>query len=257
MSFTTLAFACVLLFVCISALLWLRIRHTRSTDTLKYEFLTIAAHKLRTPLTSIKWELSALFAREGLDPTIVESLRRVDTASNQLLELTNVLMDSAHTRRGLYVYQKESIDLARYTTQSVARLENRIKGKNISVVTEVLPNLSPVLGDRGRIASVVDVFIENAVQYNRDGGSVRIAITNDRHQVRFSVSDTGIGVSPEDVPHLFTPFFRTEAAKRADTEGVGIGLSVAKDIITRHKGHVGVESVGEGRGATFWFTLPV
>lgn len=247
----------ILLFACLTALLWFRLWRVRGVEKLKYEFMTIVAHKLRTPLTSIKWELSQLLSRSDLDQPLSEGLRRIDSSSNQLLELSNVLVDSAHTQRGSYAYQKEPLDLARFAVQSLARLDTRVQGKNLSVVTEVAPNLPAILGDRGRVASVVDVLIENAVQYNRDGGSIRVTIRAEKKAVRFSVSDTGIGIPQRDMRYLFTPLFRSESAKRVDTEGVGIGLSVAKSIVERHGGKVGAESVGEGRGATFWFTLPV
>lgn len=254
-SYEYIALGCVALLVCFGVFLF--IRHARRVEVLKYEFMTIAAHKLRTPLTSIKWELSALFARLDLDTQTVEGLKRIDTASNQLLELTNVLMDSAQTRRGLYQYQREQIDLGRLATEALGRLDARIAAKNISVVTQLAPGLPVVYGDRARIAAVVDVLVENAVQYNRQGGSIRISVTAAKRAVKFSVSDTGIGVHAPDIPRLFTPFFRSERAKRADTEGVGVGLSVVKDVVTRHGGTVGVESPGEERGATFWFILPV
>ncbi len=247
----------MLFFVCLTALMWFRLWRARGVERLKYEFMTIVAHKLRTPLTSIKWELSALLSRTDLDQTLLEGLHRVDSASNQLLELANVLVDAAHTQRGSYAYQKESLDLARFAVQSLARLDTRVRGKNLSVVTEVAPNLPTVLGDRGRVASVVDVLIENAVQYNRDGGSIRVTVRAEKKAVRFLVSDTGIGIPQHHMRHLFTPLFRSESAKRVDTEGVGIGLSVAKSIIEKHGGKIGAESVGEGRGSTFWFTLPL
>lgn len=247
----------ILLFACLTALLWFRLWRVRGVEKLKYEFMTIVAHKLRTPLTSIKWELSTLLTRSDLDQSLSEGIRRIDSATNQLLELSNVLVDAAHTQHGSYAYQKEPLDLARFAVQSLARLDTRVRGKNLSVVTEMPPNVPTILGDRGRIASVVDVFVENAVQYNRDGGSIRVAVRVDKKVVRFSVSDTGIGILSHDMRHLFTPLFRSESAKRVDTEGVGIGLSVAQSIIEKHGGKIGAESAGEGRGATFWFTLPV
>ena len=114
------------------------------------------------------------------------------------------------------------------------------------------------MGDPGRLASVGDVMIENAVIYNRSGGSVRIALTKDgRNGLRFEVADTGIGVVDDDKSRIFGSFYRTDAAKRADTEGVGIGLSIAKNIIEKHGGKIGVTSSGDNKGSTFWFTLPV
>jgi signal transduction histidine kinase len=84
-----------------------------------------------------------------------------------------------------------------------------------------------------------------------------VVLSNEKRRVRFSVSDTGIGINHEDQQRIFSSFFRTDAAKTTDTEGVGIGLSVAKSIVEKHGGAIGVSSDGEGKGSTFWFTLPV
>lgn len=240
--------------VIIARLVW---SQTRDADKLKYEFITIATHKLRTPLTRIRWEIPNLLALVGENKELKEGLVRIDVANNRLIELTNILMESAHTEDTAYGYKKDPVDLVVAIRNAVGRFESQIKEKNLSVVTQIDPDVKKPTGDSGRLGSVVDVLVENAVIYNKDGGSVRIALTNERSRVRFSVSDTGIGVTREDADRIFSSFYRSDAAKRADTEGVGIGLSVAKSIIEKHGGKIGVTSDGDGKGSTFWFTLPV
>lgn len=231
---------------------------TKDADKLKYEFITIAAHKLRTPLTRIRWEIPTLLARAGDDPAFKEGLARIDVANNRLIELTNILMEAAHTEDTAYGYKKEPVDLALAVTNALGRFDTTIKEKNLSVVVSADPAAGKPLGDSGRLASVIDVMVENAVMYNKNGGSIRVAVTPEgRSRVKVSVSDTGIGMTKEDASRIFSSFYRTDAAKRADTEGVGIGLTVAKSVIEKHSGRMGVQSPGEGKGSTFWFTLPV
>lgn len=254
LQFWTLPLVVSLVAVGLARLVW---GQTKDADRLKYEFITIAAHKLRTPLTRIRWEIPPLLAKVGDNTEVKEGLVRIDVANNRLIELTNILMEAAHTEDTAYGYKKDPVDLSVAIKNAVGRFESQIKEKNLSLVTQIDPGVGKPVGDSGRLGSVIDVLVENAVIYNKDGGSVHIALTREGAQVKFSVSDTGIGVSREDANRIFSSFYRSEAAKRADTEGVGIGLSVAKNIIEKHGGKIGVESEGDGKGSTFWFTLPV
>lgn len=227
------------------------------SEHLKYEFLTIAAHKLRTPLTRIRWELDSLIHRAEGRTDLKEGLVRIDLANNQLIELTNMLLEGSSTSERAYGYLSDEVDLARAIQNSLSRFSAQIQQRGISVVTAVDPNVRKPNGDQGRLASVIDILIENAVVYNRAGGSVHISLKNEHSRVRFSVTDTGIGIAPEDRKRISSTFYRSEAAKRIDTEGVGIGLSIARRIIEKHGGTFGYASQGLNRGSEFWFTLPV
>jgi two-component system sensor histidine kinase SaeS len=112
-------------------------------------------------------------------------------------------------------------------------------------------------GDATRLASIMDVMLENACIYSNAGGTVEVLLQEKNKNIVFSVSDSGIGIKSEDQKHIFTRFFRTYAAKVADTEGMGLGLAMAKSIIERHRGEIGVRSAGDGKGSTFWFSIPL
>ncbi|MDO8523759.1 MAG: ATP-binding protein [bacterium] len=230
-------------------------RQTKEADRLKYEFITIAAHRLRTPLTRIHWTVPELLKRVSDDATLRDGLLRIDIANNRLIELTNVLLEAAHTEDTDFWYKREAVDLLHCARASLARFDLNIVEKGLKVSLPSGETLQ-VLGDEGRLASVVDVLIENAVMYSSKGGTIAIALVPERNTVKFSVTDTGIGVKPEDRDRIFSGFYRTDAAKTTDTEGVGLGLSVAKTIVEKLGGAIGVESEGEGKGSTFWFTLP-
>ncbi len=226
-------------------------------DHLKYEFITIAAHKLRTPLTRIKWEIAELIHDFDKDSKLYESLSHIDNANNRLIELTNVLLESAHTDDTTYNYTRSEVSLADLAQNALAKMEQIITSKNITVTKDIEPISAKLYGDLGRISSVVDVLIENAVMYTPAQGTVAIKIASDEASVHFAVADSGIGIDAKDIKRIFTSFYRTDRAKTADTEGVGIGLTIARNVIEKHGGKIGVQSEGEGKGATFWFTLPL
>ena len=230
---------------------------SRDAERLKYEFITIATHKLRTPLTRIRWEIPSLIERAKGNPELVAGLQRIDASNARLIELTSILMDASRVDEGSYAYVKEPLDLAALVRSSLERFDSALREKNISVVTRLDPAAQKPVGDATRLGSVIDILIENAVSYNKPGGSVHVTLSAERRGVRLAIRDSGIGIPKADQGRIFSSFFRTEGAKRADTEGVGIGLSIAKHIVRMHGGHIGVESPGEGKGSTFWFTLPV
>lgn len=254
LQFWTVPLAASVVAVLASRMVWGQVKET---DRLKYEFITIAAHKLRTPLTRIRWEIPGLLERVGDSKEAREAVLRIDVANNRLIELTNILLESAHTEDTAYQYRKETIDLSLATKNALSRFDDQIREKGHTVTVQVEPGVVWPVGDPGRVASVVDVLIENAVIYTPKGGSIAVSIGPWHRSVRFAVSDTGIGINQEDRERMFLSFYRTDLAKTTDTEGVGIGLSVAKSIIEKHNGSIGVQSEGEGKGSTFWFTLPL
>ncbi len=228
---------------------------TKESERLKYEFITVAAHKLRTPLTRIRWVIPELIAGAGDNQKLHEGIRRVDDANNRLIELTNVLMEAAHPGDGTYDYQEIEVDLKHLALEALKRFATQISEKKLQ--TAITPgDETKAIGDARRLALVTEVLIENAIMYTPQGGAITISIAPEGHRIRFAVTDTGIGVAAEDRTHIFSSFFRTGAARTADTEGVGLGLSLAKSIIERQHGHIGVESPGENKGSTFWYSVP-
>lgn len=227
---------------------------TRETERLKYEFLTVATHKLRTPLTHIHWVVPELLVEAGDNQKMREGLRRIDDANNRLIELTNVLLEAAHEHTS-FGYEKVAFDLVQAAHESLDRFKHQIEEKKLKI-TEDFSNAPKALGDPRRITSVIDVFIENSVVYTPVEGQITISVGPYQKGVRFTVSDTGIGIKHEDRERIFSTFFRTEAAKTADTEGVGIGLALSKQVIEKMGGAIGMESGGDGKGSMFWFTLP-
>lgn len=225
-------------------------------EKIKYEFITVATHKLRTPLTQIHWGLSSL-VNESLSPQAKDLVEHIRHANGRLIELTNILFETTEEAEmlGRYSRAKEKIGLLAITRDVFRKLDPIIKKKklvvNIHADTEVT-----IVANPQRITSVIEVLIENAVNYTPEGGLVQVITYTKSGRAVYSVRDTGIGVPPKEQKLIFSRFYRTDAARRADTEGVGLGLAMAKSIIEKNGGKIGVESQGENKGSTFWFSLP-
>ena len=146
----------------------------------------------------------------------------------------------------------------------VAIIEDRIKensekagGQKISVsfkkpeTAEIFVN-----ADKSKLSEVIENLLDNAIKYTPEGGKVEMALEKNKNSVKVSVTDTGIGISEEEAPHIFSEFFRGEQAKNIHKEGSGLGLFIVKNIIERHKGEVGF-TANKDKGTTFFFTLPI
>lgn len=236
----------------IGRIFWIKLTEN---DRLKYEFVTIATHKLRTPLTQMSWALKQLLEK-NLEATSRALVERAHSANIRLIELTNILFETTEEKTQEYAYQKEQVPLLSLTHKTLEKLQPQIERKklriNVHADEEVL-----ALADLRRITAVVEVFLENAVNYTPSGGLVQIFTYEKDKKAVFAIRDTGIGVASGERRHIFSRFYRTDAAKRADTEGVGLGLAMARSIIRKHHGEIGVDSEGEGKGSVFWFSLPM
>lgn len=223
-------------------------------DRIKYEFITVATHKLRTPLTQISWSVRTLL-ESNPTPEVRAVAEHIQKSSNRLIELTNILFETTEESTQAYAYQKESVPLLETTRAVLTRLDPFVRTKNLTVNIHADDEVM-VQGDSRRIGSVIEVLLENAINYSPNGGLIQIIAYMKGKRAYYSVRDQGIGVSVGDQKRIFTRFYRTDAARRADTEGVGLGLAMAKNIIEKHQGSIGVESLGDGKGSVFWFSVP-
>ncbi|MGD0328106.1 MAG: ATP-binding protein [Minisyncoccia bacterium] len=226
----------------------------RESERLKYEFITVATHELRTPLTRIRWSIPELINRAGADQEMRAGLMRINEANNQLIELTNALVEVSHSGT-VAVIKKEPIDLRPLADQVLEHFKTAIAAKQLTISINS-NGTTKALGEERSVSSMIDALIENAVSYTPTGGSIRLRIAPDEHGVRFSVADSGIGIAPEHRENIFSGFFRTDAARSMNTAGLGLGLSLVKSITERLDGSIGFDSPGVGRGSTFWFVLP-
>jgi signal transduction histidine kinase len=248
-------FIAVVLTIFAGRLFW---RKSKEADRLKYEFITVASHKLRTPLTKIKWSATQLKDIKLEGPEEEEKNRIASdilNANYKLLELTRQLVDVSETEAYGYLYQLEPVDIKEIAQNVIKEMNNQIKEKNIKIYLNFEEGLVKTKFDKSKISSVIQILLENAIDYTKD--KIYMEIKKEKKNILFSIKDNGIGVSKQDQDYIFSKFFRTHSAYLKETEGVGIGLSIAKNIINKHNGKFGVESEGESKGSRFWFKIPI
>lgn len=239
------------LIVGIGIVIW---RRLREGDLLKYEFITVATHKFRTPLTRINWTLENLIEAAPPENQMAQ-LQQIKSDSSKLVELTDLLVTVSESEAASYTYHLERQDLGLAVSEILSIEKPVATAKGVSIVEQIQKEVWASF-DASRIKFVIRMMLENAIRYTPEGKSITVSAFTADDRVMFSVRDEGIGIAPEEVGLVFSKFFRSRGAKLADTEGMGVGLFISREIITRHGGKIWAESPGIGKGSTFAFSLP-
>lgn len=231
----------------------------RSISEAKSEFLSLAAHQLRTPLSAIKWVFHMLI--EGSAGKISKSQRELVEkgyfSNERMIRLVSDLLDVVRIEGGRFGNEPVNYSLAKIVADALNGLSVLAEKKNIHFIfKKPTPPLPDIQMDPVGIRIVLENLLENAISYTFPGGKVYISIKQIGKDVQVEVSDNGIGIPKKYISRVFSKFFRAENAVRMETEGSGLGLYLAKNIIKKHKGRIWFEST-EGRGSTFYFTLPI
>jgi len=222
---------------------------------MRRELIGDVAHELRTPLTAIKGSMEGLI--DGVLPSEVETYQLIYAEADRLERLVNDLQELSRVEAGAYELIRKPISVSSLVESAAARLSRQFEDKGVTLESKVPANLPPALADEDRIGQVLLNLVGNALQYTPPGGHVRIAASRRGHEVHVSITDTGIGISPEHLPHLFTRFYRVDKSRSRAGGGSGIGLTIARHLVEAHGGRIWVESPGAGRGSSFTFTLPL
>ncbi len=242
----------------IIAILWMRMRRRSArAKMLKDEFITIAAHRLRTPMTRIQWSSSSL-EPEIDSPQGKEFISTIQNATKELIDIVNHLLDAAEAGKGslYYDYLFEEGHLGTLTQRVIGDYAAGVREKDLTLSVDIEPGLPPVVMDRERLRAAAGALLENAILYTSTGGSIRVRVYKDGDAVAFSVDDEGIGISEEALPHVFAKFYRAKEAVSLDRDRAGLGLSIAKEAIERHGGRLNVTSAGKDQGTHAEFALP-
>jgi len=230
----------------------------KKLDAMKDEFISIASHQLRTPLTVIKGYLSMIM--EGDFGRVVvkqkEPMEKITESSNRLVQLVENMLNVSRIESGRLKFNFVDIQLENLVKSVVDELEPRAKLKLLRLNYEMPPSpLSKIKIDEEKIRQVVINLIENSIKYTNQG-SVNVSLKQNGKTMEFSVSDTGAGIKSEDLPKLFQKFSRGTGST-ASVDGTGLGLYVARQMVEAHKGRIWAESKGEGTGSKFSFSLPI
>jgi signal transduction histidine kinase len=233
--------------------------HLRELDKEKSEFVSIASHQLRTPLTAISGYASMLL--EGsygkLSKKAEESVNRIYQSSGRLALIIEDFLDITKIEQGKMSYQFTTVDMKELLQEVTGEMKPHAYEKNLELTLKIEDQGSfNATADLGKIRQVISNLIDNAIKYSPTG---KITVTLSRDSVRgkicVSIHDKGIGISPQSMEKLFQKFSRAEGVKKIYTEGSGLGLYVAQEMIKAHHGRIWAESEGEGKGSTFHVEL--
>ncbi|MGB8815911.1 MAG: HAMP domain-containing sensor histidine kinase [Minisyncoccia bacterium] len=228
-------------------------------DKIKTEFISVIAHQLRTPLNATKWVLSLLIDEYSKNLTLeqrdlvkkgYESNERMINLVNDMLEVTRI--ESGKVQYSLTLVHIEDIInslLSDFVGLAFMRKINIFFDKPIDQLPYI--NVAPE-----KIRGAIQNLIENALVYTKSGGSVVVRAMLENNMVKVSIEDNGIGIPEKQQADIFNKFFRADNAAKMQTDGSGLGLFISKDIIEKHGGQIGFESVVD-KGTIFYFTLPI
>jgi len=225
------------------------------TETMRRQLIGDVAHELRTPLTVIKGTMEGLM--DGVLPAESATYQQVHQEADRLQRLVADLQELSRVESGAVPLDLQPVPVGRLVETVVSRMERLFVDKDVRLDVELPDQLLEVLADEDRLTQVLVNVVGNALKYTQAGGQVEISAREKDRQILLAVKDTGIGISAEHLPHVFTRFYRVDKSRARASGGSGIGLTIAKSIVEAHGGRIWVESGGEGKGSTFYITLPV
>jgi signal transduction histidine kinase len=223
-------------------------------EQMKRNMVADVAHELRTPLSNIRGYLEAV--RDGVKKPDTDTIHSLEEETSLLSRLVNDLQELSLAEAGQLTLVRQEEDVAGLVKQVVAVVEGHVSVKGLSLTIELPDKLPAVNIDSHRIGQVLRNLLENAIAHTGAGGTITVAARQCEGCVEVSVSDTGEGIPPEDLPNIFERFYRVDKSRTRATGGSGLGLTIAKRLIEAHGSSIEAHSE-PGRGSTFTFTLPV
>jgi signal transduction histidine kinase len=227
----------------------------RDSEKLKDDFLGIASHELKTPVTSIKAYTQVLetkFRKSG-DLRSAEFMKKMDMQVNKLTNLIGELLDVTKIRTGKLPFHPVEFSLNDLVSEVVEEIQRTTSQHTIRMELE---RSGILYCDRERISQVITNLLTNAIKYSPNADTVLIKTVTQRNRVTLSVQDFGIGIPPENLDKIFGQFYQVTNTHSHSLSGLGLGLYISAEIITRENGRIWVEST-PGKGSTFYVALPL
>lgn len=225
-------------------------------NKMKSEFVSVASHQLRTPLSAINWETELLLSKfkEGLTEKQKETVETISQLSKRMARLVSDLLDVARIDQGRLVLKKEKIDLIKLTGEVIRDILPLAQAHNVQIVFGD-KNPALILGDPEKLKLVVENLLSNAIKYTARKGLVEISFKNENKSIICSIRDNGVGIPENQQKQVFEKFFRSDNVVKHQTEGTGLGLYIAKNIIEQSGGDIWFNSK-ENFGSVFNFSVP-
>ena len=223
----------------------------------KDEFLATLSHELRTPLTAILGWVHTLRTRQLPPERAAHALEIIHRNTLKQAKLIDDLLDVSRIEAGKLELDQRPVELAAVVADAVESLQRDTEAKDLELRQRIDPLGGLVLGDRGRLQQIVSNLLANAVKFTPDRGRVDVELDRDGPHARITIRDTGAGIAPGAIPHVFERFLQTGDAPRRTRGGLGLGLSIVRHLVDAHGGTVEVQSAGPGQGTTVIVKLPL
>ena len=231
------------------------------TEEARRQWLADISHEMRTPLASILAYAEGL--QDGVFPPDPEIYQQIVRETRRLQRLVDDLHELSRLEAGAYELERRAVPSGQLVQEAIQRFMPAYTNKGVALKAEVPPDAPPVWADAERILQVLSNLLHNALRYTPQGGQVTVRVIppqapgGEKGVVRVEVQDTGEGIPPEHLPHLFRRFYRVDKSRSRQRGGSGIGLTIARLLVEAHGGRIWAHSPGPGQGSTFAFTLPV
>jgi CheY-like chemotaxis protein len=227
-----------------------------SANRAKDRFLAVLSHELRTPLNSMLGWTRVLQEQAHDRATVEHALGVLDRNVRQQLQLINDLLDVSRIVSGKLNVSLAPVELVSVIEMAIDAARGLAEARNISLSSELEPITTKVSGDAERLQQVVSNLLTNALKFTPEGGRVAVRLDRVGTRARVTVADTGSGIPPESLPHVFDRFWQADSSDTRAHGGLGLGLAIVRHLVAAHGGVVRAESAGEGKGATFIVELP-
>ena len=227
-------------------------------NKMKSEFVSIASHQLRTPLSAIKWEMELMLKKfkKGLNKKQIKNLENIYAINQRMIHLVSDLLDVARIDQNRLILRKQKINLVEIAKEVVGEIIPKAKLRNIEINIKTKKRLPLVLGDSEKIRLAVENLLDNAVKYTNNGGKININVFESGSFLIFEITDNGVGIPQGQTNRVFEKFFRSDNASKYQTDGTGLGLYIAKNIVEQLDGKIWFQSI-ENVGSVFSFSLPI
>ena len=225
-------------------------------ESMRRQLIGDVSHELRTPLTAIKGSMEGLV--DGVLPANAETYQQIHAEADRLSRLVDDLQELSRVEAHAYPLDLREADIAALVETTIKRLTPNARAKRITLTSSLPRELPRLLADEDRLGQILLNLTANSIQYTNEGGAVTISAERKNGEIQITVTDTGVGIPPEHLAHIFTRFYRVDKSRsRASGGGSGIGLTIARHLVEAHGGRIWAESAGEGKGSRFVFTLPL
>jgi signal transduction histidine kinase/DNA-binding response OmpR family regulator len=229
----------------------------QEANRLKDEFLATLSHELRTPLSGVLGWTHILRSVPQDQAMLTRGLEIIERSARAQVQLIEDILDVSRIVTGKLRLEVQPVMLAGVVEAAVEASRPTAEAKGIRLNSALVSPEAPVAGDPNRLQQVVWNLLANALKFTPRGGQVEVGLTPFDGHAQITVTDTGQGIKPEFLPYVFERFRQADSSSTRAHGGLGLGLAIVRHLVELHGGHVGVESAGEGRGATFWVRLPL